>query len=166
MASPVAVIPTPDSPTTHMLFFLNGYKQQLAMEVRSTKDTKNYLPFHDNGVPKGVIVNPSSLSAVLSNGIVSVRVVRLSYSQWLVNCPQVHRLWHHTAWRRPHSLLYLHRESVLQPPRGGRWCANHILGRCGLLRPGHGDGLRVLPSTAQVRAYVRNPARGIPFPGY
>jgi galactose mutarotase-like enzyme len=62
MASPVAVIPTPDYPTTHMLFFLNGYKQQLALELRST-NTAKYIPFHDNGVPKGVIVNPSSVGS-------------------------------------------------------------------------------------------------------
>ncbi len=55
-----------------MLFFLNGFKQQLAMEVRSVVNPAEFTAFQDNGAPNGVIVNPSSLSAVLSNNVVSL----------------------------------------------------------------------------------------------
>ena len=71
MASPVTVIPNPGDENSHLLFFLNGFKQQLAMEVRSIVNTSQYTAFQDNGAPNGVIVNPSSLSAVLSNNVVS-----------------------------------------------------------------------------------------------
>jgi hypothetical protein len=72
MAAPATVIPTPGDPDSHLLFFLNGYKQQLAMEVRPVVNTTQYTAFQDNGVPKGVIVNPSSLSAVLCKNVVSL----------------------------------------------------------------------------------------------
>lgn len=72
MASPVTVIPNPGDQNSHLLFFLNDFKQQLAMEVRPVLSPARFTAFQDNGVPKGIIVNPSSLSAVLSNGVVSL----------------------------------------------------------------------------------------------
>jgi hypothetical protein len=69
MASPVAVITNPADPSNHLLFFLNGTTQQLAMEVRSVDGITPITPFVNNGPSTGSIqVNP--LAAVLKKNVV------------------------------------------------------------------------------------------------
>jgi hypothetical protein len=68
MASPVSVIANPADKNTHLLFFLNGNTQQLALESRPVGGGA-YTPFVNNGPSTGTIsVNP--LAAVLRKDVV------------------------------------------------------------------------------------------------
>ncbi|KAK3307148.1 wall-associated proteinase [Chaetomium strumarium] len=70
MASPVAVIANPADPNDHLLFYINGTTQQLAMEVRPV-NTSTFTPFVNNGPATGSIqVNP--LAVVLKKNVPTV----------------------------------------------------------------------------------------------
>jgi hypothetical protein len=70
MASPVAVIANPADPSDHLLFYINGTTQQLAMEVRPVSATA-FTPFVNNGPSTGSIqVNP--LAVVLKKNVPTV----------------------------------------------------------------------------------------------
>jgi hypothetical protein len=140
MASPVTVIPTPGDQNSHMLFFLNDFRQQLAMEIRPVVNPARFTAFQDNGVPKGLIVNPSSLSAVLSNNVVSPsgRVVvdhSSSTRPFSAYRSQAHCLRHHPA--RPgqrQSVLHIYHQPLLQSHWDRHWRSDHMLGRGCVLR--------------------------------
>lgn len=72
MASPFAVVPSPAklNPDSHLLFFLATTTQQLAMEVRLISQAQPYIQYANNGVPQGIINNPSALAAAVLNGAV------------------------------------------------------------------------------------------------
>jgi hypothetical protein len=72
MAQPVAVLPNPNDPKNHLLFFGNVSKQQLALEQRPVDTSAPYVKYTDYGISNGGIVIPGSLAAVLHWNLVTV----------------------------------------------------------------------------------------------
>jgi hypothetical protein len=72
MTSPFAVIPNPADESRHLLFFLAGTSQQLAVEVRPQAQTQSWPKYTANKVPQGVIANPTALAVTTLNGVVTV----------------------------------------------------------------------------------------------
>lgn len=90
MASPFAVVPNPADATSHLLFFLSGTTQQLGMEVRPVAAATTYVHFVNNGLPQGIINNPTSLAATVLNGAVGVpRLIWLQAVDTHANAPKV-----------------------------------------------------------------------------